>query len=552
MSVSQECLLTAVRAASRRCRRDRATLDQTCTHPCIARARSEIAAREIETAQGETPPTSVHMADDQNLPLPPEPVLLSDEILAPEHHDREEGEDAVDDETLSDFFGEERRRPGPPFGLECLTFTNGPLLAIGSWCIAAGILALGFWPRDPYVPATPPPGAVAGTDQPMRLRLFQDMGASDAVCMDGTSSGYYYAPATTQPRLYVLYLEGSDGTPPRSLARGSSPRSTGFLPKTAPLTRAANCVLWWTGWCYDEPSCALRCGGTSAATNRSCASQSGSSRQWPESKTFGGMLSNNASVSPVAGAHRAFLADCSSDAFIGNASASPRTFGWHLKGQAAVEAAVTSLVRDKGLGSQVNHTLVFGGASAGGMGAMLLLDHLPTLLARLGARPVRLLGFSDSAYWIDDECGIDSRGLVDGRRPLAHSTDWPAGCRMNVQTRSGSAAALGPGNFPGFAGAVQGLLQLSNAENRLSAACLAAHRPARTDGQPGSGERSDSWKCGLAHYQLPFVRSRYLMVSSLADSYQLTSNLGHPPTTEAERACVHKTVLAGTFHAQNN
>eukprot|EP01044_Picomonas_judraskeda_P030034 COSAG03_NODE_10639_length_638_cov_0.743970_2_plen_50_part_01 len=50
---------------------------------------------------------------------------------------------------------------------------------------------------------------------------------------------------------------------------------------------------------------------------------------------------------------------------------------------------------------------------------MLLLDHLPTLLARLGARPVRLLGFSDSAYWIDDECGIDSRGLVDGRRPLA-------------------------------------------------------------------------------------------------------------------------------------
>ena len=192
------------------------------------------------------------------------------------------------------------------------------------------------------------------------------------------------------------------------------------------------------------------------------------------------------------------------------------------------------------------------------MGAMLLLDHIPTLLARLGACPVHLLGFADSAYWIDDECGIDSRGLVNGRRPLAHSTDWPPGCRMNVQTRSGPAAELGPGHFPGFAGAVQGLLQLSNAESRLSAECLAVHRPGRADGHPGGGEeveRSDSWKCGLAHYQLPFVRSRYLMVSSLADSYQLTSNLGHRPATEAERACVPFPLIAKPScmeHAHSN
>ena len=182
------------------------------------------------------------MADNQNLALP-QPVLLSDEILAPEH--REEGEEhAVDDETLGAIFGDDEDRHRP-FGLECLTFTNGPLLAVGSWCIAAGILTLGFWPRDPYVPRpdTPPPGAVAGANQPLRLTLFQDMGASDAVCMDGTSSGYYYAPATTQPWLYVLYLEGSDGRP-RILSRGSCLESAARMHHSIAHSRAANRVLW--------------------------------------------------------------------------------------------------------------------------------------------------------------------------------------------------------------------------------------------------------------------------------------------------------------------
>ena len=275
----------------------------------------------------------------------------------------------------------------------------------------------------------------------------------------------------------------------------------------------------------------MRCG--SPPNNGTCASQSGSSRNWSKSQALGGLLSNNASISPLAGAHKAYLADCTSDAYIGNASASPRTFGWHLKGQAAVEATIMSLVRDFGLGSQANQTLVFGGASSGAMGAMLLLDHIPTLLASLDARPVRLLGFADSAYWIDDECGIDSRGMVRGERPSERSTAWPVGCRMAVQTRSGLAAGLGRGYFPGFPGAVQGLLRLSNAESRLSADCLAVYRPRRGTGHASGG---DTWKCGLAQYQMPFVRSRYLMVSSLADSFQLTSNLGHMPVTEAERA----------------
>jgi hypothetical protein len=277
--------------------------------------------------------------------------VLADDILAPEYHQDQDDDGAgggVEDE-------------GPPFGLECLTFTNGPLLALGSWCIAAGILTLGLWPRDPYVPPSPPPpgrpavsaqsaqcgvvttggtapeqspclipfvhngvsynacatekipgvdapwcytshnvsaspmlpcgtwcednghardscscgvcgsrgrcgptscppalapgtsltvggdelwacpasaampdpdrqpswvGSQFGTcvdtcvKQPMRRRLFKELQDQDqgqgssyaaAVCQDGTSSGYYYAEATTQPQIYVLYLEGSGG-----------------------------------------------------------------------------------------------------------------------------------------------------------------------------------------------------------------------------------------------------------------------------------------------------------------------------------------------------
>jgi sodium-dependent dicarboxylate transporter 2/3/5 len=59
--------------------------------------------------------------------------------------------------------------------------------------------------------------------QPMRRHLFANIGSPEAICMDGTSSGYYYAPATEQPEIYVLFLQGG-------------------------------------GWCYDEVSCAKRCG----------------------------------------------------------------------------------------------------------------------------------------------------------------------------------------------------------------------------------------------------------------------------------------------------
>jgi hypothetical protein len=68
--------------------------------------------------------------------------------------------------------------------------------------------------------AAPKPGATL-----MSLAKFTD---PEAVCMDGSASGFYWAPATTQPDEYVLYLQGGV-------------------------------------WCYDEASCASRCGTKSAS-----------------------------------------------------------------------------------------------------------------------------------------------------------------------------------------------------------------------------------------------------------------------------------------------
>lgn len=201
-----------------------------------------------------------------------------------------------------------------------------------------------------------------------------------------------------------------------------------------------------------------------------------------------------------------------------------------------VEAAIASLVRERGLGSKPGHMLFFAGGSAGGMGAMLHIDHIPSLLDRLGARGVEVLGFSDSAYLIDDECGLDSRGMLHGE-PVSSpgSIVWPDGCRMKVETRTGPAAdpAGAAGHFPGFAGVVQGLMQLANIEGLLSKDCLAHYRRRGVGSYGGADER---WKCGFPQYHMPYVRARYLMVSSEADAYQLTSNLGHQPSTDRELA----------------
>lgn len=72
---------------------------------------------------------------------------------------------------------------------------------------------------------------------------------------------------------------------------------------------------------------------------------------------------------------------------------------WKFRGQHNVRAMITHLVEHQGLGGgNSNDIVVFGGASAGGRGAMTHLDHVAEDLAK---HNVRVLGHLDSPLYLD-------------------------------------------------------------------------------------------------------------------------------------------------------
>ena len=286
----------------------------------------------------------------------------------------------------------------------------------------------------------------------MKLLRFSDHGIGDALCMDGSSSGIYFAPATAQTDKYVLYLQGG-------------------------------------GWCSDEASCQQRCG---ARIKGRCSGALASSAAWPAVQSMSGLFSTSPAKTPLPGANKAYLRYCTGDAHMGNRNASAASFGFNFHGQRTVRAALSILVKAHGLGSKPGHTLLFGGGSAGGRGAMVNLDFVPGLLADMGAASApRVLGFPDSPYWID---------LVPDR------------------------AALPPDRFIGFAKQTQEIFALANISGRASAECAASFP-------------TDPWKCALGVYRMPFVKTKYMMVASQSDAFQLFEDLGHMPVTLQELAC---------------
>ena len=175
--------------------------------------------------------------------------------------------------------------------------------------------------------------------------------------MDGSSSGIYFTPATSQPDYYVLYLQGG-------------------------------------GWCNDQKSCVARCGTLSGGR---CDHALATSTVWTNTVSMGGLFSTNPNKTALSGANKAYLRYCTGDAHMGNRDASAQTFGFNFHGSRTVAAALSLLVRQYRLGSSPGQTLLFGGGSAGGRGVMANLDFLPGLLTDMKvAWAPRVLGFPDS------------------------------------------------------------------------------------------------------------------------------------------------------------
>jgi len=253
-----------------------------------------------------------------------------------------------------------------------------------------------------------------------------------ARCTDGSPGGYYFKQGQGEgTNTWIIYQAGGD-------------------------------------WCWDEESCAKRC----AILNVLCTSS-----VWPPTYNLSGIF-DPLNDTRLVTAHKVFIQYCSSDAHMGDAGPSQKTFGWHFRGQAIISAVLTELPIQKG------DTLIYGGGSAGARGAMVHLDYIDSMLPSALRGAVSLYGFLDSNLWID------------------------------APTMPGVA-------FPGFQNVTQGVYSMANITH-LDETCQLQNI-------------DTPWKCIFPEYRMPYVRTPYFMVASQADEFQLSTNIGHdPPYNTAE------------------
>jgi len=138
-------------------------------------------------------------------------------------------------------------------------------------------------------------------------------------------------------------------------------------------------------WCWSIESCNARW---------AAAPFEMSSVNWTSTLSVGGIFAINTS-NPFVNSNRAYLAYCSSDAWVGAAPASAATGGYAFMGQAILEAAINDMTTRLGLSS--TSSVLFGGCSSGARGALFTLDYVASMLPS-GAS---LRGMFDSPLWLD-------------------------------------------------------------------------------------------------------------------------------------------------------
>lgn len=175
--------------------------------------------------------------------------------------------------------------------------------------------------------------------------------APEAVCNDGSPAAYYYkAGSGSMTNTYMVYLEGSM-------------------------------------FCFDATSCNLR------YQNKPFWM---SSKSWSDTLVQGGIFSGGAE-NPFANVNMVYVKYCSSDLWMGDIGASTDTFGYNFRGYAIIMAVIQALVDNKGLGQAPGQRLLFGGCSAGAIGAMNALDSV----AAAAPAGVKVQGLLDAAALVD-------------------------------------------------------------------------------------------------------------------------------------------------------
>lgn len=137
--------------------------------------------------------------------------------------------------------------------------------------------------------------------------------------------------------------------------------------------------------------------------------------------------------------------------------------------------------------------IIFGGASAGGRGAMVHLDRVSSYLSV----PARVVGLLDSAMWID------------------MLPDLPSSFQGFA-----SVTKCYPPSLPSLS-----FTKPSYRSHHLCGRQVFANANVDVDKECSSFYPEERWRCMFGEYTLPRLRSPYLAIGSQHDSFQLLYNL---------------------------
>ncbi|CAH8607123.1 unnamed protein product [Heterobilharzia americana] len=261
-----------------------------------------------------------------------------------------------------------------------------------------------------------------------------------------------------QHQSHKLFLLSNDG------ARCNDGSPAGYYYRPAKHAAINNWIIFLEGgwYCFDAETCFLR---------ESNAFSLFSSKFWPKSRSLGGILSSDSNANPnYHGFHSVFIPYCSSDLWTGKMANRSGEFYFH--GSRILAAVIDNLPWHNAVYTE---KVIFAGSSAGGIGVLMNVDRLGRkLFSRIG-HPVLVSGIIDSSWFIHIPAYQESK-------------------------------CVNAFECPPEEGIHRGM-KFWNA--RIPKACRKVH------------PKGQKWKCYLAPFMYPHLKTPVYIVQSLFDEAQM-------------------------------
>uniref|UniRef100_A0A3Q0KCP5 Putative notum n=1 Tax=Schistosoma mansoni TaxID=6183 RepID=A0A3Q0KCP5_SCHMA len=186
-----------------------------------------------------------------------------------------------------------------------------------------------------------------------------------------------------QYQSHKLYLINNDG------AKCNDGSSAGYYYRPAKYKSVNRWLIFLEGgwYCFDEETCILR---------ESNAFSLFSSKFWPKTRTLGGILSSDSNANPnYHEFHSVFIPYCSSDLWTGKMANRSGDFYFH--GSRILAAVIDNIPWQN---AAYTEKVIFAGSSAGGIGVLMNIDRLGKKLFNRIGYPVLVSGIIDSSWFI--------------------------------------------------------------------------------------------------------------------------------------------------------